>query len=701
MRRLTCLILLLTARCFAAQSAPMPSHAADTDDPSGSNIFEQLNAELRLTNSRKFGVGEGTVDPRQARICEICKQPLWKHSLTDFQCIPLDPDGNPKKIQHIQTVGAQCPVCNRAFIGALPGNINDQAGLDRDFCAHNLGKFTVFSQAWACPYCGYAALIEHFNMGLDGKPIDEATKAFVQSTLSEPMKKRMFLIAGITDQPGKKVGEELLEFGSYIPQNEIPDWIKYENALKIYERQKPPRGFLATLYRDAAHACRREVCCEISVPGLHNSLQETLGKSIRRMNYYLQGQCMVIRRRQHAAILDMKMETDPVILAEAAAQIIRLGEENYATAVNANAPDQAAPERFFTTGDMYVLNIRYAGILDRAGKIDEAEKALRHADSFIPDRPAEVPDGNVTEAAREYFTRQLKLLHNVVQDRLVCLKHEKEYLFTAAKFNMTAIRLKEVQFGGEAPDADPKAQAIVIDAAPTSYLLGELLRRSGEPAAAAAWFDASNAIVTHRLETLDRKAEKDLQPNGEPTPEAKTVTAKVERWSHLLQWIKEQRALIKAPGAADPAVQETVAIVVQAEGLNLKAIQAAHPSAPAVKRGPDAAIKSVPTPSGPRGKIKTREDLYNAYYAAIMAYREKSKENPPALIDLVKGGFISSDDANLDDKGKLIDPESGDKIGYQRGWDKGDRSATVLWSLKDVRSKRLFADGSVREGEGK
>ena len=233
----------------------------------------------------------------------------------------------------------------------------------------------------------------------------------------------MMLVAGISPKPNQSIPEELLDFGAYIQQTEIPDWIKYDFALKIYERQKPPRGFLATLYLESAHACRREVCGEIVVPGLNNDLQVALGKSIRKMNGFLRAQCLGIRRKQGFPILDpMKMETDPKILAEAAAQLIRIGEDNYVTDSNTTA--MRSDGLYFTTGDMYVLNIRYAGILERLGRMEDADKSLRHGDSFIPDKFV-MPEAEGKPEIKDYFARQLKLLHGVVDDRIACLKREE------------------------------------------------------------------------------------------------------------------------------------------------------------------------------------------------------------------------------------------------------------------------------------
>ena len=704
------LVLVFCSALFAAQPGTTTtttvspnSSSGGNSDPNSSNIFQTINDQLKVTRNAQHAEGFGPVTARQAKVCEICKQPLFKHADPNFECIPVDEDGEQRKMIRIQTRAAQCPVCSKALIGSLAGNYNSKGGSDRDFCEHSLGRYAVHSRVWVCPNCGYAALYENFNTTLDGKPIDEATKQYVRENLSKNMLTRMYDIVGLIPKANQAIPEELQDFGSYIPQNEIPDWVKYENALKIYERVKPPRGFLASLYLEAAHANRREVCSEISVSGLHNATQVTLGRSIRLINGYLQGQCLAIRRRQGASILDpTKMETDPEILAQACGEIIHLGEENYATAATPTPADQTAqPERFFSSGDMFVLNVRYAGILDRLGKLDDAERTLRRAASYIPDKASGLSEAENTPAAQEYYTHQVKLIRLVVDDRLACLQRAKDYLFNAAKFNMLAIKLGEVKFAVDGQAEQSKVAT--LDAAPTSYLLGELLRRAGEPGAAAVWFDTAGSVVAQRLSILEKLTpQRTPQQSDEEYKEAQNaLTAKRERWMMLRDWIKEQRALIKNPPPVDANVMDSVNVVLQAEGVNLKA-------GPALVQTPvrpttDVDPKKGPAPAAPTGsgKIKTRDELYKFYYKALLAYRAAKGEDPPTLADLVRAGFITREDSCQDDKGRLFCPETGDKLGYARNWDKGDKTAAVIWSSTNMKSKRLFADGSIRDADAK
>src|SRR5579862_985501 len=127
MRRFICLLMLLCGRCFAVQYTPPAVNPNPSSDDA--NIFEQINEELRHSSPKQSADGWGNVDSKRAAICEICKQPLSKHADAGFECIPLDPrTGEQRVMLRIHTVGVTCPVCAHSFIGALPGNINDQAG---------------------------------------------------------------------------------------------------------------------------------------------------------------------------------------------------------------------------------------------------------------------------------------------------------------------------------------------------------------------------------------------------------------------------------------------------------------------------------------------------------------------------------------------------------------------------------------------
>lgn len=683
---------VLALPCLAEQAPPV--YVAPTGAGQGDGtILSELLKQLQEKQTIRANEGIGVVSPGQAALCAVCSQPLYKHDEPGFLCVPPD-----KKLLVIKTRPAQCPVCQARFEGALPGNVNDRAGRDRDFCAHSVGKYSVQCGVWVCPECGYAGLIPMdpqgtgFELGLDGKPLDQATKDFVRQKLSEPMRKRMIRQAALKEE---NPPPELLQFSKYVLQTQIPDWIKYDHVLQLYERIRPPHTLMARLYLEAAHACRREVCSEISAPYLDELLMESLGKAINRINRYVRAECLVLRRQRGDPLVDPnKAETDPRLLSQGVARIIQVTRD----AVAQHKPVvEGAQQAVLTNADMFVLHLIHAGILDRLGHADEAGKALATALSYVPERPA-VPLENKTLEDR--IVRQLRLLRGIVEERQTCLRREQDYLLRAARRNMAAIHQDEIKFR-DCKRFDPKTAAGKDwDAAPTAYLLGELLRRAGDSNGAAAWFAAADRILDLSLEAVE-KAEKASPPvESAPAvapgnePPASPFVRERERLLVLKLWTQEQSALVKGAKQPDPGVAAVIEQVSQAVGLTPVA-----PPREKTVQPPEPEKGAVPEPAaapGP-GAARTREQLYGLYYAAITRYRKDRQENPPALFDLVKAGYVKAEDANLDANGRLTCPETKERLGYMRNWEPGDKTAPVLFPIKPG-SKTLYADGKVREG---
>ena len=150
-------------------------------------------------------------------------------------------------------------------------------------------------------------------------------------------------------------------------------------------------------------------------------------------------------------------------------------------------------------------------------------------------------------------------------------------------------------------------------------------------------------------------------------------------------------------------MQEAIEQVLQAVGLAEKAAPSNPP--PAAPAAPAAVAVQSPIPNpqsaigqAPAGEtIKTREQLYKLYYAAIMRYRKDHKENPASLLELVKAGYVKAEDSHLDANGKLLCPETQERLGYLHTWEPGDKTTPVLFPLK-LDSKTLYADGEIRAG---
>ena len=705
---LACVLLAAVASCHAGQS-PQPFVPNTNPNPNGGDdtilkdLLEQMNRQ-RPTLQRE---GLGPVQANAAAMCNICAQPLYKHGDANFDCAPVDPEtGKPKLVPKIHAVPVKCPTCTVTFSGALPGNINDRGGRDRDFCAHSIGKVTVHSNVWMCPECGYAGMIPQngdaasFALGLDGKPVSEKVKAFVREKFAAETRKRMIKVAGLKEE---NPPAELLQFGKYVQQQEIPDWMKYDNALQIYESLNAPHALLSRLYLEAAHSCRREVCSEVAAASLDKDLQDSLGKSINRMGKFVQSECLTLRRKRGDPLLDpTKAETEPKLLAQGVSAVIRVGRDVVAQRNNAGVPAQNrqnADNAFFTTSDMFILYIMYAGALDRLGRMDEADKALTEALTYVPER---LPEPLADKELEARVLRQLRVIRSIVQDRQACLKREEEYLFKAAKHNVAAIKFKEIKF--KEPKVDPNNNNTALwDPAPTSYLLGELLRRSGQTDVAAAWFNAADRIIEKSLETVEAAIPKVDAAAQLPQNlvQRSPLEQQREHLRVLKSWSRDQGGLIKNAKPADEIMKPIIDQVISVMGLDPNAAPVkSSPAAAATDDSLDVPLKAPATaktdkPVALPSNIKTREDLYKMYYAALMKYRNDKKENAPSLSELVTAGYISAASASLDENGKLVCPETKQKLLYLRKW-APEQKSEVLLPMKPG-SKILYSTGEIGE----
>ena len=304
---------------------------------------------------------------------------------------------------------ARCPVCQAQFRGALPTvNANYRNGLDRDFCQHSQGETAIHSLVWMCPDCGYSALLESFETTYDKQPLSDALRTFVTTTISPQAKETIGKLSGL--RKGRKIGdfdvtpEAARNSHDYVEQEHIPDWLKYANAIKIYREEKAPASMMARLYLEAAYACRRNVTGEISIPSLYNAMEESLSLSIRRMQVDLTLACLEVRRGRNLKDMfdPLRPETDATVLVEGARNLLKAGEQtgerirtNRDHARNGQPNAKTSEFLFVLYGDMFVMWTRYAGFLDRVGRMDDCAGAFDEAAKYIPrEGEFEVPDNN-------------------------------------------------------------------------------------------------------------------------------------------------------------------------------------------------------------------------------------------------------------------------------------------------------------------
>lgn len=722
--------LLLLSACAAAAEQKPDVVSGTSPQPTDPN---QPKTMIDLLIERGKSGQPLQVDPAQASLCNVCGQPLFKHADPEFKCVP-DTKKN-GQLQEIREVDVVCPVCAAPFKAAQQGNINIGEGEDRDFCPHSVGKIAVYSSVWMCPECGYAAVGRFFGKRPDdlSKDLGPETVSAVRETLATPTRKRMIELAGL--KPLKQVKDaepeydpQLLKFGTYIRQTQIPDWVKYDNALKLIEaaKLKVPHSVLAKLEIEAAYACRHFVCSEVSVSGMDPVLFDSLSKSIRKINNFLTKECIEIRLAHKEPLVDPNaVESDPDILELAAQRIIEKGNQMIPRQVAEGQDQRTVEASVFTAGDMFVLHLDHAGFLDRQGRYADAVKALEAARQVISGRTPNAGGSQSDQDLVGYIERQVTKLREVVEQRLSCLKMEREHQWRAANQLMQIL-----YFGTEADRLEP---------AKTAYLIGELLRRDGaEPDAAKAWFEAALALFKHprwdreALAILKRQLPKmDL---AELQEIVQSDRIKYQTWTQAQLRLLEgktkgkelsgniQGALEKVKGrlrgeSADAANPSETAN----PGSTATPGKTATPVAPEPPAGPAVAVKGPAADDNPPLKPKatppdttaapasgkpdtpaaraglTRDEVYSAYYQALKKYQAEKGEPAPKLSALAEGHYLNEKDLSHDASGKLICPETGQALLYSRtALGSADRPLFIPIG-KSPNAKRLYGDGHIAE----
>lgn len=731
-------LLLLSAVSAAAEQGPdvVSGTSPQPADPNRPQTLMDLLVERGRSGQPL------QVDPAQASLCNVCGQPLFKHADPEFKCVP-DTRKN-GHLQEIREIDVACPVCTAPFKAAQQGNINIGEGEDRDFCPHSVGKIAVYSSVWMCPECGYAAVARFWGKRPDDltKDIGSETVSAVRESLTEPTRKRMIELAGLKpikqDKDGGPIYDpQLLKFGSYIRQTQIPDWVKYDNALKLIEairlendaKLKVPHHVLAKLEIEAAYACRHFVCSEVSVSGMDPVLFDSLSKSIRKINNFLAKECIELRLARKEPLVDPNaVESDPDILELAAQRIIEKGNQMVTRQVAEGQDRRTVEASIFTAGDMFVLHLDHAGYLDRQGRYADAVKALEAARQVISGR---TPNAGGSQADRDlvgYIERQVTKLREVVDQRLTCLKMEREHQYRAADQLMQIL-----YFGSEADRVEP---------ARTAYLIGELLRRDGaEPDAAKAWFEAALALFKHPR--WDREAlaiAKRQLPKMDLADLQDLVQSdriKYQTWTQAQMRLLEgktkgkglsnniQGALEKVKGrlgaeTADAGNPESPAkpVTPATPDTTVKPVTPETPKGPAVAvKGPtpddnpplkpkatptDTAVKPATPASGkpdtPAARAgKTRDQVFAAYYQALKKYQAEKGEPAPKLSALAEGHYLDETLLSHDASGKLLCPETGQALLYSRtALGSADRPLFIPIG-KGSNVKRLYGDGHIAE----
>lgn len=723
-------------------------------------FFEDFLRKSQTGKTKFDKKGNLIGDANKVALCPACHQPLYLHSDPGFKCVPQGPRlpgpeerfAQPLEVHKAET---NCPICKAKFIAAYQGNINALAGMDRDFCRHSVGAdYTVNSSVWLCPECGYAGFADRLNekgqvvplwgKEMDGSAITPKTIELVNARLKSFTFDKMVEFAGLRKEAvtaNTPEAEKYRKFGDYLEQTQIPDWVKYKNALFLVENNGVilPHTLRARLYLEAGWACRREVCSEIGITGLVPQFQVLLGKSIRLMNRYINSECLNIRQRRREGFVDPgKPETDPAVLAEACANIIKYGEmvvHEEEKKAKAGQPPPPQDQARFQVGDIFVLRLRQAGFLDRCGKITEAAETLDKARAVIPMvdevkqlleelKPELAAKGIKDDFVLKSIDMNLQMLHHAVEVRSECLKMEREYLFRSAEHLMQAL------FFNENPNNKDMATSV--------YWAAELYRRDGREleVAKACFESASKLIKKQDVDGKRAKLDELIKQRKDPTKPGEgeaAIQAEIMRLDTLSTWCDENvEAIAKAVKAREIAdqkagIQPTPAAPVReniakalaeiekragATGIAVTPVQrppvtpkttepASKTEAAKTEGGiegktvVDTAPKNPPEPRVP-GVVKTRADLYKVYYEALTRFVKDKKANPESPSELVTAGYLKQAEACLDENGVLICPETQQKLLYSKSTPFGEKAQVYIFPrAKDPNQNKLYGDGRV------
>ena len=597
---------------------------AAAGQPAGErSVLEEINERLSKMKAIKDPkTGEyrmpNLVDEKHAALCPVCGRPLYMHD-GSFEC-----GVTPK----IKTQAVECPVCGSKFKAPERCNLNAGGGMDRDFCQHHLGRFAVDCGVWMCCNCGYAALMEDFRVA----PSEEE-KALVREKLSGRTRDEMFRLVGLREQPDKPIPKYLTDFNSYLEIKDIPDLLKYENAIVLYERRRAPHIAMAGLYREAAHAARKTVCAPLEVLAL--------SQAIRRVNQVLidptEGERKPEARRARGLELEKRIK---------------------------GAGIKGRPSEGYTDADAFCLYVHLAGCADRIGDIAEAREWLSKAAAHIPvDRARDLQGPNAN-----YLKDQVGRMEKEIERRRAMLDKEQEYLRRAA------VHLRSAIVSSRLGNADISTAA---------YLTGELFRRARDFEASLAWFAAASQLLAKAREAGEASGGwKDSDPRGileiwigEAVGGPDLSKAKMSE--------EEAAAAAKAIGEplADPRT------------FFRPRPQAAE-TATGGDAGKGPAARSAVALADPPASCA---DLMSNVYKAVAAWRrDRGGQSPDSLKDMLDAGYLTASSVNIKD-GKCRCPECGAEIRYRKGrFGDADDFLMFHVGRGDNCGKTLFGDGSVR-----
>ncbi len=493
--------------------------------------------------------------------CPICGNPYKDHVDGNVCRNPDRPGASLAKQK------ARCPVCSREFEAAVPEP--GRAGeMDRDFCRHPRGMASFATDLWFCTRCGYSALHRDF-----GRPVHERIKKLVREKISPVTKSQLARHTGFNPKSFK-----FEDFG-FLPQESIPEHLKYENAVAIYQKSGAGHRTMASLHLGASHAYRRLVNRPFSERGLD--------RAIRRVEAML---------------------TDPLAAGERdAAGFVRRAKKILR---RADSKDAYASERLGRRERFY-LYIRLAGLHDRLGEGWYSRPFVAEA--------AGLAQREKDEPKRRAYMEIVKGVAGLL-DREV--HHQK----------LAAGELKPALASGDIPEAERLTSV---------YLLGELFLRTGKAEKALPWFEATKRLAEGALRVASGSAGAATRRDRGAAEATRLAAWSRERLRSPVFYEAEEGGEPKRI-APDPTEKDFIDKVVLStsgslpeeaqpgEGKTVEA-PAAKPETPAPPIEPEA------KPDVPKS---CREQMLRIW-SAIDAYRKARGAFPPDLAALVRADLVS------------------------------------------------------------
>ncbi|MHC4198967.1 MAG: DUF2225 domain-containing protein [Planctomycetota bacterium] len=497
--------------------------------------------------------------------CPICNNPYKDHLDGNVCRDPTRPGASLDKLK------ARCPVCSREFEAAVPepGRTGE---MDRDFCRHPRGTVALATELWFCTRCGYSALHRDF-----GRPVHERIKQLVRKKISPVTK------AQIARHTGLKPKSFKFEDFGFLPQESIPEHLKYENAVAIYQKSGAGHRTMASLHLGASHAYRRLVNKPFSEGGLDRAI-----------------------RRVEAMLTDPLAagERDATGLVRRAKKILR----------RADSKDAYASERLGRRERFYLF-IRLAGLHDRLGEGWYSRPFVAEA--------AGLAQGEKDEPKRQAYMEIVKGVAGLL-DREV--HHQK----------LAAGELKPALASRDIPETERLTSV---------YLLGELFLRTGSAEKALPWFEAAQRLAEGARRAASGSAGAATRRDRDAAEATRLAAWSHERLRSPVFYEAEEGGAPKRI-ASDPAEKDFInkAILSTSEGAPAKAQpgEGRTAQAPAAEAEPPAPpIEPRAKPDVPKS---CREQMLRIW-GAIDAYRKARGAFPPDLAALVRADLVSRSSA--------------------------------------------------------